>query len=607
MKKLVLTTTGDIKHAELASMFQSQGVTLVEREAHESETKELVFYCSPESYLAFFNIPESDIANKLTVWEKETLAQLDYVISNPERCLLIELEFAIENYTEFSHYIEENLNIVLTGNNIGCFDTTKQIQSCILLIDDDIQDTYEEITAAADLFNRECNQTVIERLSLYAREQQNKIDDKELSQVKHIEEVKKANAKCAEVEAELVTIKTKKEQFNVERAELNSANELALLQINQLQEGLKTAKVENESISADKKRLRNERTELKSENELTLLQIKQLQEELETIFVEKEESQIQHAKSIGKAKAIANNLTINLETAKVESESISADKKQLNSEVELALLQINQLQEELEATFVEKDQSQIQHTKAISEADAKAHDLTIKLETAVAENESISVDKEQLNSEKFELNSENEVALRQINQLQEELEVIVIEKEQSQVQYAKAIDESENKVNDLTIKLETAEAKKESLSVDKEQLNSEKSERNSENELALLQINQLQEEFEAIFTEKEQMQLLHAKAINKAETKVNELTAKLEDSKTENTNLSQEKDKLNTIKTEVNLDNELALLQINQLQEELEYYFIKLQNKKYQEVTLKIPVVNIAQMKASMQLVRLLK
>jgi hypothetical protein len=382
MEKLVLTTIGDIKHAELTSMFQSQGVAIVEREAHNSKTKELLFYCSPESYLAFFNVSKSDIVNKLAVWEKETLVQLDYVISNPERCLLIELEFAIQNPSEFNLYIKENLNIVLAENSIECFDATKQMQSCILLIDEDIQDTYEEIAAAADLYNKEGNQAVIERLSLYARDQQNKIDDKELLQVKHTEEIKKANAKCAKVEAELVNIKTEKEQNNVERAELNSVKELALLQINQLQE------------------------------------------ELETLF---------------------------------------------------------------------------------------------------------------------------------------------IEKEQAQALYAKEINEAENKVNDLTAK---------------------KAEFNSANELSLLQINQLQEELGTLFIEKQQVQALYAKEINESENKVNDLTAK---------------------KTALNLQNELGLSQINQLQEELEYYFMKLQNKKGQETTLKIPVVNIAQMKTSMQLVRLLK
>ncbi|NQZ87262.1 MAG: hypothetical protein HRT54_06745 [Colwellia sp.] len=548
MKNLVLTTIGDMKHAELASMFQSQGVTLVEREAHESEIKELMFYCSPESYLAYFNVPESDVANKLAVWEKETLAQLDYVISNPERCLLIELEFALQNLCEFGHYIKDNLNITLAENMLGCFDATKQIQSCILLIDDDVQDTYEEIAAAADLYNKEGNQTVIERLFLYSSAQQNQIDDIALLQIKNSEESEKANAKCAELEVALVNLNNEQEQLQANQI---SAIERAETKVDGLGTKLETAYADNNSIKEEINQLNVERAELKSESEMALLQINQLQEELESLFVEREQSQ---SRIEEESKTKVNGLNTKLESAYTENKTYSLEKKQFNkhvgkleTELETSLLQINQLQAELESIFVEK---------------------------------------EQLNTEVVKLNSKSELSVLKIKHLQEELEVNLASTENIQTEQTKFIETAQIKANNLIVKLENCKGENKHLCLEKEQLNT--------------YISGLNSEFK-------QLQMQHTKATQETETKVNGLTAKLERSRAENTNISQEKDHLNTKKTELNSENELALLQINQLQEELEYYFMKLQSNKGQELALKTPVVNIVQMKASLQLAKILK
>ena len=79
------------------------------------------------------------------------------------------------------------------------------------------------------------------------------------------------------------------------------------------------------------------------------------------------------------------------------------------------------------------------------------------------------------------------------------------------------------------------------------------SERKAENELALLQIHQLQEELEASY--------LNAKVLT-------------EESVTH-------KSALENRLSERTAENELALLQIHQLQEELEYYYIQYQKMTY--------------------------
>jgi hypothetical protein len=74
-----------------------------------------------------------------------------------------------------------------------------------------------------------------------------------------------------------------------------------------------------------------------------------------------------------------------------------------------------------------------------------------------------------------------------------------------------------------------------------------------ENELALLQINQLQEELEATYLNAEKVKGELAVGAKALETQFSELTA----------------------------ENELSLLQINQLQEELEHYYIQYQKMTY--------------------------
>ena len=316
MKKLVLTSIGDIKNLELTNMFEAQGLTLVKRKPYKNEQIELIFYCSPESYLTFFNTPESKVVDKLNNWKDETLTLLEYVIANPENCLLIELDFAIQNQQEFCNYVKESIGITLTPNSIDCFKTTKLIQSCMLLIDDDVQDVYEDVTAAADLYNKEGNNTVRGRLHLYLNILQKDIDVLEKSQLHQVTENNKAIIEADNLTVEPKSIKTKNNEIKIEKTALSSENELALLQIHQLQEELEAVFVKKEQLktqldgavkeakanrliveskpgtaegknsSTEEDQLRNEIAQLISENELALLQIHQLQEELEFYFMQ---------------------------------------------------------------------------------------------------------------------------------------------------------------------------------------------------------------------------------------------------------------------------------------------------------------------------------
>jgi len=103
------------------------------------------------------------------------------------------------------------------------------------------------------------------------------------------------------------------------------------------------------------------------------------------------------------------------------------------------------------------------------------------------------------------------------------------------------------------------------------------SELTAENKLALLQINQLQEELETTFLNASELKSELAVGKSTLETHLAELTA----------------------------ENELALLQINQLQEELEHYYIQYQKMTYSPNTEISYVTDLNRVKVSLSLMNM--
>ncbi|TON65447.1 hypothetical protein, partial [Vibrio parahaemolyticus] len=131
----------------------------------------------------------------------------------------------------------------------------------------------------------------------------------------------------------------------------------------------------------------------------------------------------------------------------------------------------------------------------------------------------------------------------------------------------------EEKVQDLAYSISTLETRISELTTEITELTASKgileSERHNlvaEGELSLLQIHRLQEELEAL----QQTSQVKESSILILETRISELTAT-------NTELTEEKSLLESEKQALVEENELSLLQIHQLQEELEHYYLKLQ------------------------------
>jgi hypothetical protein len=154
-------------------------------------------------------------------------------------------------------------------------------------------------------------------------------------------------------------------------------------------------------------------------------------------------------------------------------------------------------------------------------------------------------------------------------------------------------------------------------------LESNLSEHTGENELALLQINQLQEELEATYLNAEKVkgelavdltaletQLTKFKAENELATvKINQQQKELETAYSNSKELKGESatrsSALETSLSELTAENELALLQINQLQEELEHYYIQYQKMTYSPNTEIRYATDLNRVKASLSLMNM--
>ncbi|GLX81300.1 coiled-coil domain-containing protein [Thalassotalea eurytherma] len=293
----------------------------------------------------------------------------------------------------------------------------------------------------------------------------------------------------------------------------------------ELTKELKTYQEKNEKLS-------HERGELAYENELSLLQIHQLQEELEQMTV---------AHSMTKAE-LEKNQNEKVDDLATNNEKLETKIQELVEENELSLLQIHQLQEELEHTFLKLSQAE----SDINSVKQNKQKLMQKL--SIAKNETKS-EGDQINQGHIEL------ILMQVDQLHEELESSV------------------NKVNELEQELLNQNAINQQQSIqlksseDKynEVLNSS-NEFGKEKEVFVVQMQQLKTDLSIAIKDKESLKS-EVNDLKQEKQKVTERLSVLEKDYTELTNVN----------TDLVAENELSLLQIHQLQEELEHYYIKAQ------------------------------
>jgi chromosome segregation ATPase len=388
------------------------------------------------------------------------------------------------------------------------------------------------------------------------------LSDKEAQCNQLTDQLKQQSAKSEEQSSELEKQKQAlaiaSEQLHAKDQECAALQQTLSAKTKELGDRAKEAD-ENKAKLSEKEAQCNQLTqqleEQKQEAKLSHLQVTQLKEELEAA-VQKAEK----LAPIEQALKASNEKALQLQTKLTSTEE----------EQNLLMLQITQLQEELETT-VEKANKLEPIEQALKMSNEKASQLQTKLAS-----------KEE----------EQKLLMLQITQLQEELEVTV-QKASKLESTEQALKASNEQVLELQQKLTTA---------------------NEDAQLSTLQIAQLQEELERTFSECEAIKFKEQEATAELDKQL-EVNKQLKTLQTENVHLTEhlsqlqkslekaelEKETLTNALSELqqtrsehtgidemsneNLQNaelelELASLQISQLQEELEYYYLALQESE---------------------------
>jgi chromosome segregation ATPase len=378
----------------------------------------------------------------------------------------------------------------------------------------------------------------------------------------------------------------------------------------------------------------NEYSLLGAQNELAELKPNYL-----NLQLEKENLDAQRAIELAETAALKKKI---VDVQKRLNESIDAKTAELaQSKVDsdTLLAQLHQVQEELESIFLRKQilESQLPQYEVrtqtlekekidlISQRDRKSKELV----EALAYKEALEKDKTNLASERLELKAENNQLLEQLHTVQKEFESFFIRDQslQNQLPAIKCqLDFSLKETQKLTAlrdehikKLSEVLAYKEALEKDKTNLVSERLELKAENDQLLEQLHTVQKEFESVFIREQSLQNQLPAIKDQLDFSLKEtqkLTALRDDhikqlaeirtakesSHKEKEELIAElagvKNQLITQQRELKQENDLMLLQLHQVQEELEHYFLeheklqkneKIQSQRWQRVERRLP------------------
>jgi hypothetical protein len=363
------------------------------------------FFCSPEYYLATMEDATSDNENIdqqecLDNWLEGARKIWDFYVCYPDSTLLINIEDVakdpLSNASKVFEFVGCELDDNGNDNNQApnSINTTMSnpIEKLSLLLlqnmkletikaSSELNELYANLAMTSILADSALSYDASERAGMRLSECQKLITMISTRQV----QLESDSASFATSNSELIVDNAKlKTEFTSRTSalesslsELTAENELALLQINQLQEELEATYLNAEKVkgelAVDLTALGTQLTKFKAENELAAVRINQLQEELETTYLN--------------AEKVKGELAVDLTALETQLTKFKAEN-------ELAAVKINQQQKELETAY-----SNSKKLKGESATRSSA------LETSLSE-----------------LIAENELALLQINQLQEELE-----------------------------------------------------------------------------------------------------------------------------------------------------------------------------------------
>ena len=366
--------------------------------------------------------------------------------------------------------------------------------------------------------------------------------------------------KLAELEPQLSAKQTELEQLQQSNSDLQEKLNQSEATHQQVSEALKTQEAQNNALAQDAEKLKEslaQQEEIKAVLEQTQTQLTNLQEEHETASQDKlslvsrleanNEQLKEKTNQLDKANAQISQLQTEIEKLTVSNHSADNELNQIKNKATELETQLNAAGNELAEHKNELELATLQVTQLQQELEQLIKNKKVLEETLQQSVEKEKTQAEQLNEKGMALTvaqQELQLVTLQLSQLQQELESVSA-KEQT-----------------LQTALQSAKAEAEQAKSKGSQSDTKYNETCAELELATLQISQLQEELEQLFA-KEQAA---TKALSDAETA--QVAAKQNaDEATAQLGVSQQ-------------EIELLTLQLNQLQEELEHYFVAYQKLK---------------------------
>jgi hypothetical protein len=337
------------------------------------------------------------------------------------------------------------------------------------------------------------------------------------SQVTLEESNKNNQAEIAMLKHDLNTCNAETTKFEQVQADLESENELVVLQVGQLQEELELTFGQSKT---DRQRLTKKLSESEANLQQKSTQLAKCQESLKANEAKLVESQTSIEETNKSNQAKIATLKHDLNTCNAETTKFKQVQADLQSENELLVLQIGQLQEELELTFGQSKTDLERLSNQLTESVANFNQKEI-----------------------------------QIRKIQETLDV----RDAGLIASKSALEEMNNKhqAEIIALKQDTEINNTESIKLQQSHVSLQ-----SENELLVLQIGQLQEELETLYLSNQQFT----------------------SQKNEQTQLLNRQSQAQLQIQSIEAENQIATLQINQLQEELEFYYQQLHEKESKTV-----------------------
>jgi len=374
--------------------------------------------------------------------------------------------------------------------------------------------------------------------------------------------------RISELDARTKQLDTEKQKLVQDNGTLNKDKATLTQRINELDAKTKQLESEKQKIIQDNDALSKDKTTLEQ-------RISELDARTKQLDTEKQKL-VQDNDALSKDKA---TLTQRINELDAKTKQLEGKIKDSEEENELLLLQLHQVQEELETTFLENQKlddtsNRLEKEKAalekrINELDAKTKQLETEKQKLVQDNGALNKDKAALTQRTSQLDAktkqlegkikdseeENELLLLQLHQVQEELETTFLKNQKlddtsNRLEKEKAA--LEKRINELDAKTKQLESEKQKLAQDNGALSKDKA-------TLTQRIAGLEARTKELETHNQQ-QKKEIETGGRHAQKIEELENRLRDTSDE---------------------NELLLLQLHQVQEELEKYFLG--NQKTQQ------------------------